>query len=618
MKWLKIAGYALGGLVLVAVAVVAFVALTFDPNAYKGEIEKQVKARTGRTLKFQGDIGLAFWPSIGAKVGKVTLSRRASENEFAAFDAAHVSVRLLPLLRGEVLVDEVSVTGLRASVIRAKGGRFDFEDLMGAAGAGTAPAKPAAGGAGAGAVRFDIAGVRLKDASFTYVDEGTGQRLALDDVNLATGRIADGVPGKLTLAARVRGKKPEVDLMVALDGTYRLGLASQEYSLTGLHLKVEGSAGEFSRIGLEVAGDVHAQVAKQAVAADLTAKFDQTAMKAKLALSGFDAPHYRFDVDVDQIDLDRYLVAQPDAKPKPAASPGTTSAGSKVEIDVPIDLSPLEGLRADGKLSIGRLKLMDLHIAELKTALHAAGGRAELAPHSAKLYEGGLQGALSLAAKGNRVALKEDLSGIAIGPLLKDLMGRDALEGRGKVALDVTTAGPTVSAMKKALAGSARIELRDGAVKGINLTEALRKTKAAFGSKSARAQASDTSERTDFSEMSASFAIRNGVAHNDDLSVKAPILRIGGAGDIDIGASRLDYLARATVVATAKGQGGADLDHLAGLTIPVKLSGTFDAPKYEIDYRKLADEAAKAKVKEELKEKVQPKLEQKLRDLFKR
>ena len=141
MKWLKIAGYALGGLVLVAVAVVAFVALTFDPNAYKGEIEKQVKARTGRTLKFQGDIGLAFWPSIGAKVGRVTLSRRASENEFAAFDAAHVSVRLLPLLRGEVLVNEVSVTGLRASVIRAKGGRFDFEDLMGAAGAGTAPAK---------------------------------------------------------------------------------------------------------------------------------------------------------------------------------------------------------------------------------------------------------------------------------------------------------------------------------------------------------------------------------------------------------------------------------------------------------------------------------------------
>jgi len=618
MKWLKFLGYALGGVVLVAVAVLAFVALTFDPNAYKGEIEKRVKERTGRTLKFHGDIGLAFWPSIGAKVGKVTLSRRASEHDFAAFDSAHVSVQLLPLLRGEVRVNEVSITGLKASVIRAKGGKFDFEDLTGAAGADKAPAKsaPGPGAAAAGAVKFDVAGIRLKDASFSYLDEGSGQRLALEDLNLTTGRVADGVPGKLSLKTHVRGKQPLVDLTVALDGTYRLGLASREYSLTGMQLKVVGTAAEFSRIALEVAGDVRAQVAQQAVAADLTAKFDQTVMRAKLALAGFDAPHYGFDVDIDQIDVDRYLVAQPDAKPAPGAK--TPAPGGKVEIDVPIDLSPLEGLHADGKLAIGRLKLMGLRIAELKAELRAAGGRAELAPHSAKLYEGALKGALTLQARGNRVALKESLSGVAIGPLLKDLMGRDALEGRGQVALDVTTAGPTVGAMKKALAGSARIELKDGAVKGLNLTEALRKTKAAFGSKSARAQASDTAERTDFSEMSASFAIRNGVAHNDDLSIKAPILRVGGTGDIDIGASRLDYLARATVVATAKGQGGADLDHLNGLTIPVKLTGTFDAPKYEIDYRAVASDAAKAEVKKAVEEKVKPKLEKKLRELFKR
>ncbi|MDA0275460.1 MAG: hypothetical protein O3A91_03640, partial [Proteobacteria bacterium] len=68
------------------------------------------------------------------------------------------------------------------------------------------------------------------------------------------------------------------------------------------------------------------------------------------------------------------------------------------------------------------------------------------------------------------------------------------------------------------------------------------------------------------------------------------------------------------VVATAKGQGGADLDHLAGLTIPVRLTGPFDAPKYEIDYRAIAGEAATAKVKEKAREKV----EKKLRELFKR
>jgi AsmA protein len=608
MKWMKYTLYAVLGLVALALAAAVLIAATFDPNKYKGEIERLVKERTGRTLKFHGDLGLAFWPSIGARVGKVTLSRRSSAHDFAAIDSAHVAVAVLPLLRGEVRVDQISVSGLKASVIRAKGGKFDFEDLLGAAGGGKpAPGGPQAGAAGGGKVKFDIAGIRLTNAAFAYVDQGSGQTLDVQDLELRTGRIAEDAPGKLELGATLRGKKPLVDLKVALEGTYHLSLAREEYGLTGMQLKVDGAAAEFSRIALGVTGDARAQLAKEAVDADLVAKFDETTVKAKLGMVKFGAPHYRFDVDVDKLDLDRYLVAQPDAKPAP-------SAGPKVAVDVPVDLSPLEGLRADGKLAVGSLRLMGLRLQELRAQLRAADGRAQLAPHSAKLYEGTLQGALNLAARGNRVAVKETLDGIAIGPLVKDLMGRDALEGRGNVALDVTAAGATVNAMKKSLDGTLRIELKDGALKGVNLTEALRKTRAAFGSKSAQQQPADPNQRTDFSAMSASFVIRNGVARNDDLDVKAPLVRVGGAGDIDIGNSQLNYLAKATVVATAKGQGGADLEHLRGLTIPVQLSGPFDAPKYEIDYRSLAGDAAKAKVKEKAKEKIQ----EKLRGLFKR
>lgn len=605
MKWIKYALYAVAGIIVLAAAALALVAATFDPNAYKGEIEKRVQAATGRTLKFHGDIELAFWPAIGARVGKVTLSRRASEHEFAAIESAHVAVAVLPLLRGQLLVDEVTLTGVRANVIRAKGGKFDFEDLMGAAGAGAKPAP--AKSAPAGKVKFDVAGIQLKDAGFAYLDEGSGQRLELGDVQLRTGRIAEDVPGKLSLGAHVKGKNPLIDLKVQLEGTYRLALERQEYSLTGLTLGVTGAAAEMTRIALTVTGDARAQLAKEAVDADLVAKFDDTTVKAKLGMTGFSAPRYRVQADVDRIDLDRYLVAQKDAKPAP-------SAGPKVAVDVPVDLGALEGLRADGKLSIGWMQLMGLKVADLKAELRAANGRAEIAPHTAQLYEGTLQGAMTLAAQGNRVTVKETLSGVAIGPLVKDLMARDALEGRGNVNVDLAAAGPTVNAMKKSLAGSARVELKDGAVKGINLTEALRKTRAAFGSKSAQQEPSDTSKRTDFSAMSASFVVKDGVARNDDLDVRAPALRVGGAGNIDIGNSQLDYLAKATVVATSKGQGGADLDHLKGLTIPVKLTGPFDAPKYEIDYRALAGDAAKAKVTEQAKEKV----EKKLRDLFKR
>jgi AsmA protein len=600
MKWLKYSLYALLGLVVLLAAGAAILVLTFDPNQYKDEVERLVKERTGRTLKFHGDVKLAFWPSLGVSVGKVTLSRRASEHDFAAFDAAHVSVRVLPLLRREVLVDQVGIVGLKASVIRAKGGKFDFEDLLGAG----AEKKPAAAPPATPAkVKFDVAGIRLENGTLAYRDEGSGQTLEATQLELRTGRIAEDVPDKLSFGALLKGKQPLVDAKVALQAGYRFNLSRQEYALTGLDLRVDGAAADFSRLALSLNGDVRADLAKESVQAEFTAKFDETTLKAKAQMAKFSTPHYGFELDVDKLNLDRYLAASPKAKPAPGAN-------AKVDVDVPVDLSALKDLRADGKLSVGALQLQGLKITELKAQLRAAGGRADLAPHSAKLYEGTLQGVLTLNASGNRMALKETLANVAIGPLVKDLMGRDAVEGRGNVTLDVTAAGTTVNAMKKMLAGSARVVLRDGAVKGINLTETLRKTRAAFGSKSAQQQPSDPSQRTDFSEMSASFVIKNGVAHNDDLEVKAPLLRVTGAGDIDIGNSQLNYLAKATVAATSKGQGGAELDHLSGLTIPVKLSGPFDAPKYEIDYRSLASGAAKEKVKE--------KVQERLRGLFRR
>lgn len=603
MKWLKYSLYALVVLTALLVIGAAILALTFDPNQYKSEVEKLVQERTGRTLKFHGDVKLAFWPSLGVSVGRVTLSRRASEHEFAAFESAHVSVQLLPLLRGKALVDQVRIAGLKASVIRARGGKFDFEDLLGA-GSGK---KPAGAPSRPAKVKFDVAGIQFENGTLAYRDEGSGQTLEIRHLDLRTGRIAEDVPGKLSLGAQLHGKQPLVDAKVALDAGYRFSLARQEYALSGLSLKVEGAAAQFSRLALTLSGDVRADAAKESIDADLVAKFDETTVKAKAGMTGFSAPRYSFDVDVDKVNLDRYLAASPNAKPAPGAN-------SKVDVDVPVDLSALKGLRANGKLRVGALQVQGLKLADVQAQLRLADGRAYLAPHSAKLYEGTLQGALTLDANGNRVTMKETLANVAAGPLVKDLMSRDAVEGRGDVTLDVTAAGASVNAMKKALAGSARVLLRDGAVKGFNLTEALRKTKAAFGSKSAQQQGADTSQRTDFSAMSASFVIRNGVARNDDLEVKAPLLRLGGAGDIDIGNAQLNYLAKATVVATAKGQGSADLDHLAGLTIPVKLTGSFDAPKYEIDYRSIAGKAATAKVKEKAKEKIG----QKLRDLLRR
>src|SRR5512145_1640618 len=85
-KYLKYGLWAVGGVVTLIAAVVAYIALTFDPNSYKPQIIQAVKDSTQRTLKLDGDIKLRFFPSVGASLGKVSLSEFRSEQEFVSVE----------------------------------------------------------------------------------------------------------------------------------------------------------------------------------------------------------------------------------------------------------------------------------------------------------------------------------------------------------------------------------------------------------------------------------------------------------------------------------------------------------------------------------------------------
>jgi AsmA protein len=691
--------------------------MTFDPNRYKGQIERIVKEKTGRTLRLAGDLEVAFWPSLGAKVNGVTLSERnpnqherAPDQQFLALDSAHASVAVLPLLHGSVVVDGIRVSGLKANVVKNKDGTFNFSDLLQPEGkAAEKPEKKAEQrkDEGGQAVAFDNAGIHVERSAVSYRDLASGQELALSELSLDTGRIAQQADGKLSLKAAVKGSAPDVDVKVDVAGDYKFDLPAKAFSVSKLDAKVNGAAlgirnlavtakgdvaaspdkSEYHVKGLAleasgampeqsfeakvsapqvdiaadrakggaisvdaklkqaareiqaalklsgvegsakalsvpkltaditmsgeglpqksvqipVSGSVRADLEKQTANAELSSKFDESTIQAKLGLTKFSPPAYAFDINVDKLNVDRYFPPQEKAAAQAGAQKSSNEKPAPAQ-DTPVDLSALKGLNASGRLQVGALQAKGLKLADVKAEVKAANGRLEVAPHSARLYEGAVNGALSAQADG-RVAVKESLTGVSIGPLLRDFAQKDVLEGKGNLALEVNAAGKTVDAMKRSLAGSAGVQLKDGAIKGINIAEVLRKAKSALSSQQERAQASEA-QKTDFSEMSASFAIKNGVAHNDDLDIKAPLFRISGKGDIDIAGSKIDYVTKAAVVASAKGQGGKDLEQLAGLTVPVHLTGPLDAMKYDVDYSAVARDVAKSKIGEKIKERL--------------
>lgn len=743
-KIIKYVLWAVAALLAVVVAGIAYIAATFDPNDYKAQIVQLVKDKKQRTLKLEGDIKLVFFPSIGADIGKVSLSEFQSDKVFAAIDSMRVSLALLPLLSKQVVVNEVAINGLKANLVKTKDGKTNLDDLLSK---DTEESKPDAGQP----VKFDIASVLVEKTAITYSDEATDAQYALKNLNLKTGRITVGTPGKIDFAADIQANKPKLDIAMQLQATLTFDPEKQLYQVQGMQLQTKGAALDITNLVAQASGNVSANLSSKEFSADklslsvagvkgqdnfdvklevpalsltkdkfsgekltLNAKLDgaignilaslalhdlsgnaqlfrsnaltleldinqpdqafkvklaspvsgnfeqkqlnlsnltvavnargdklpnksissemkgsvqidgsresaqanlaggllQSQIKARVAVTNFADPAIRFDLDVDQFDADLYM-------PKKDASAGAAKNADAVE--QPLDLSALKTLNLEGGLRIGALKAANVKLSQVRLTAKAHNGQLNINPLNANLYQGSINGSLSVNAQATpSITINQKLNGINIGPLLQDAMDLDMLEGRGNLSLNLSAQGDTVSMMKKALRGDMALNLTDGAIKGINIAQKIRDAQAMLGKDTSQTQDANKNEKTDFSEMRASFKVNNGVAHNEDLSLKSPLLRVSGNGDIDLGHDSINYLIKATLAKTLAGQGGAD--NVGGLTVPVRVSGPFTGIKYTLDFKAMVSDSAKQKIdakKEEIKSKVQDQLKDKLKGLFK-
>ncbi len=319
--------------------------------------------------------------------------------------------------------------------------------------------------------------------------------------------------------------------------------------------------------------------------------------------------HVKLDARFDALDLNRLL---PPALAQPAAVAPAHAGTAKPGANAPLDLSALHALNGDFTVRVGQFAYEKYRIADFVFDATLNDGLLRVSKLAGKSWGGTLDAIASVQAGDNRgdnrAALKAVASGVNVNALLKDVADQDLLEGTGRVTADLNTRGATVAALKSQLAGTATLQLRDGAIKGVNLARSFRQFKAALSTQQDAVQQASQTEKTDFSELTASFVVRDGVARSNDLDMKSPLLRLGGDGQADIGQGRLDYVARATVVGTSKGQEGADLAALRGVTVPVRLNGPFEAVTWNIQWSSIAASLLKSQVTEKARQQLKGKL----------
>jgi AsmA protein len=429
------------------------------------------------------------------------------------------------------------------------------------------------------------------------------------------GNLKQAVSAALKTTVNLVEGECTVNLQLASPMT--LNMKSQLIELAALtgQLDVKDPALPKKQASMPLAGRLAVNNTEKTAELDLNSKFEATSFDLKAAVKNFAKPAITAVLNADKLDIDALL------PPKKNSGTKTTSSSAEKPQDTPVDLSPLRNLNLDVIANVGELKVSNIQAQQLKTKVVARGGKLTISPLDAKLYGGSTTGVITADANTQTVTVNQNMTGVQIQPVIKALLDKDMVEGKGNVGINIRTTGNTVNQMKAALDGKVSVSLQDGAIKGINLAERFRNAKSLLSSGSNSTQKTDTTQKTDFSSLAVSFDIANGVASSNDLNVMAPLFRIGGEGRVNLVNNSLDYLAKASVVATSTGQGGKTLDSgLNGVTVPVRLYGPFTGVQWELQFKELAKEAAKAKLQpkiDEKKEELKNKAEEKVRDALK-
>ena len=330
----------------------------------------------------------------------------------------------------------------------------------------------------------------------------------------------------------------------------------------------------------------------------LKLKLDDTTVTGSAAIADFGKSAIRFDLAIDAIDADRYLAPSTE-EPEPAPQ---KASKDKLLPDFELPLEPLRTLDLKGRLRLGKLRISGLQAADILLDVTAKDGLLRLEPLATALYGGKLDTRLALDARPEQAQLRlqTTLSGLQAGPLLKDLLDDDYISGKADVKVNLRGSGATFLQLRQTLNGKASFSFQDGAVKGINLGQMLRKAQATLTNR--KLPATEEPVKTDFSELKGTFTITNGVVTNRDLSAKAPALRIHGEGTVNLVSEQIDYRISTSIVGTVAGQGGEDLEKLKGLTIPVRITGTFANPRIKEDITSALKARSQAEMEKKKKE----------------
>jgi AsmA protein len=590
MNWFKWLLAVVAGLI----SVVAFYLLVvFDLNDFKAEITTKVGQQTGRELQIAGDIGWTIYPSLGLSLTDVKLSnpKGFAPEQMLEVSELTAAVALMPLFNKDLQIQQLHLDGVTANLVTRKDGSSSMDGLTADKSTKTTETGSAT------SQQLQLQDLSISNLQLNLLSEGSPeQRLSLKSLKLSDFKANEWAPLDFELVVL----SGQTQLDVKASAQLQLSENNQLVQLKDFVVETDFTGVPVKQLSLETELKL-ALDKKQLEWQWKKLQLDEIKGSGQLSVNYAKQAAIKLDLQLDEVDTASYI------SDNSAEQAATTAQQNSAEPD----LSALRQFDLDLKLAVKTLKAAGLHTENLQLALTNKAGLVQIRNASADLYQGKVLAKATLDARKTPVSysFNKQLSGLALRPLLTDGADIDLLSGTAKLTIEGRGHSLLPEQIKKNLLATGSFEVTDGALYGVNIAQMIRNAKATLKNE---AQTDDnTEQKTDFSSLTGSFDLTEGVLTNPDLKMAAPLLRLAGKGSANLLNEELDYQLSTALVNTSKGQGGKEKDDLAGVEIPLKISGTMQKPKYALDTKALLEGQLKEKV-ESGKEKLKNKLLEKL------
>jgi AsmA protein len=560
MRALKIAGTSVAAVLVILVALLLIIGI---PSGFlTSAIQQQVERATGYRLTIAGTTRISLWPQLNVTLNEITLKDpkdRDTSNRLT-IESVQADMTLSSAWSGHPQISELTITRpvLFVPLLRDR-----IRD-------NAAASKPAAFSGDMEGLAIDR--ITVTDGAMVFSNLRDRVENRIDAINASA---AIGADRKINLRGNARAgeqalkfdlkaavpappverQNVPVDLMLDAPGMLQAPLSGKaEVRLNGSVVMING----------------------------LTGTLGDGAFNGWASVDIASKPLVKLDLDFQRLD------APMSKTPASPASQGWSNAS--------IDLNGLNYVDAQVRISAAEVNVGEAHFAPAAVDVALAGGVMKTGVSNLGAYGGQVSGEaiIDVSKSDQTYAMHADLVGVRALPLLSSLADFDKLDGKMQAKIAVRSSGPSQRAIMSNMSGTTFVNFQDGAIKDLNVAQMIR----SLTSSTLSGWQETKDQNTDLSQLSASFRIERGQAQTTDLNLVGPLVRMTGAGTIDLGTKLLAFRVEPKLVMTTQGQGRTS--DPVGFGIPVMIDGSWAAPRIYPDMQGILDnpDAAYAKLKE--------------------